>query len=242
MISLPWLSPRYSWAIAPGACSSPGRISSSWTILPSSANSVRRVAAASNSPMWSKIMKPDQRSLFGRTGEADRAATRDMRELPNKTSDAAGCGRDQNVLARLRVAKSVKGEVGGEPIDAEQAQIRAERQGRRLDAAQHRIRRRDAMALPAKPAIDKFAGTKFRCVAFEDLADGERAHRRVQRHRRTVVPLVVGPSALRRINREIAILDQDLALADCCHRLRHQRKVFGLRYPTRPRHEPDLSV
>src|SRR5437016_7290551 len=33
-----------------------------------------------------------QRSLFGRTGEPDRAATRDMCELPNKTSDAAGCG------------------------------------------------------------------------------------------------------------------------------------------------------
>src|SRR6202011_2722616 len=67
-----------------------------------------------------------QRNLFGRTGEPDRAATRDMRELPDKTSDAAGRGRDQNVLARLRVAKSVKGEVGGEPIDAEQAQIGAE--------------------------------------------------------------------------------------------------------------------
>src|SRR5207302_6160914 len=122
-----------------------------------------------------------QRSLFGRTGEPDRAATRDMRELPNKTSDAAGCGRYQNVLARLRVAKSVKGEVGGEPIDAEQAQIRAERQGRRMNATQHRIRRRDAIGLPAEPAVDKFAGTKFRRVAFDDLTNSERAHRRVQR-------------------------------------------------------------
>src|SRR5437660_2315844 len=111
-----------------------------------------------------------------------------------------------------------------------------------MNATQHRIRRRNAIGLPAEPAVDKFAGTKFRRVAFDDLTNSERAHRRVQWHRCAVVPLVVGPSALRRIDGEIAILDQYLALAGRGHRLRHQRKVLGLRYPTRPRHEPDLSV
>src|SRR6202043_3826344 len=103
-------------------------------------------------------------------------------------------------------------------------------------------RPRDARGLPAKPAVDKFAGTKFTRIAFDDLTDGERAHRAVERHGRAVVPFVVGPAALRGIDGKVAVPDQDFALAGSGHRLRHQRKVLGLRYPTRPRHEPDLPV
>ncbi len=49
----------------------------------------------------------------------------------------------------------------------------AERQRRCRDAAQHGIRRGDAIGLPAEPAIHHLAGSEFRRVAFEDLADGE---------------------------------------------------------------------
>ena len=44
---------------------------------------------------------------------------------------------------------------------------------------------------------------------------------------------------MRGIDGQKAIFNQDLALAANGDRLRHQRKVLGLR---RPRHEPDQSI
>ena len=70
-----------------------------------------------------------ERGFLGRAGKSDSAATRDLCELPDKTSHAAGRGRYQDMLARLWVAKTVQGEIGGEAVDAEQAQICAERKG-----------------------------------------------------------------------------------------------------------------
>ena len=145
------------------------------------------------------------------------------------------------MLARLGIAQAVKGEIGGETVHAEHAHIRAERQSRWNDAAQHSVWRGDAIALPTEPAVDELACAELGCVAFNDLTKGERAHRRIQRNGCAVVPLVIGPSALRRIDGDIAILNQDLAVADSCLRLR-QGKGLGLRYPLRPRHEPDLAV
>src|SRR5215831_11972228 len=140
------------------------------------------------------------------------------------------------------LTKSVKGQIGSESVHAEHAQIRAEREDGRNNATQHCVWSGNAIALPAEPAVDAFAGLKPGGVAFKDFADGKRAHRRVQRHRRAIVPFVIGPAALRWIDREKVILDQNLSLAGGGNRLCHQRKMFGLRYPSWPGHEPYLAV
>src|SRR5262249_21750808 len=160
----------------------------------------------------------------------------------DKASHAAGSRRDEDMLAGFGIAQAVEREIGGETVHAEDAQIGTEGECGWNYTTHHGTGRGDAIALPAKPPVDEFAGPEVRRIALQDFADGEGAHRRIQRHRRAVVPLVIGPSALRGIDGEKAIFNQDLALARSGDRLRHQRKVLGLRYPTRPRRKQDLSV
>src|SRR6516225_3247471 len=56
-------------------------------------------------------------------GDADRAATLDLRDLADDRADRAGGGRDHDGLAWLRLADIEQPEIGGEPrnsIDAQQ--------------------------------------------------------------------------------------------------------------------------
>lgn len=82
-----------------------------------------------------------------------------------------------------------------------------------MHAAQHLIRCRNAIGLPAEPPVDEFAGAKFGHVAFNDLTHSKRAHRGVERYWRAVVAFIIGPAALRGIDGQVVVPDQDFAFA-----------------------------
>src|SRR5216684_4934461 len=100
------------------------------------------------------------------------------------------------MVAGIWIAEAVKCKICGQTVDTQQAQVCAERTRGGVHTPQHCIRCRRAIRLPAKPSIDELAFWKSRRSTFDDLANGEGPHRRVQGDGCTVIAFVIGPSAL----------------------------------------------
>src|ERR1700730_173152 len=71
-----------------------------------------------------------QYGLFRRAREPYRTTSRESRQLADETSDAAGRGRYQNMIAGPWIAEAVERKVCGQTVDTQQAQICTERQRR----------------------------------------------------------------------------------------------------------------
>ena len=66
-----------------------------------------------------------QRALLGAAGDPDDARAVDLGELAGDRADRAGRGRDDDRLARLRLADVADPDPRGEPGHAERAQVGA---------------------------------------------------------------------------------------------------------------------
>src|SRR5690606_32233349 len=75
-----------------------------------------------------------------------------------------------------------------------------------------------------------------------DATDCEGAHDLADRDRRHIVVLIVDVTTLRRIDRQIKILDQQFAVVQRRHRPVLDAKVRWLRHADRPRCEHDTAV
>ena len=75
----------------------------------------------------------DPAALLRSAGDPDHAAAFDSRDLAGDAADAARRGRDDDRLAIARTADVEHPEVGGEPRDAERAEVGGQRGERRVE-------------------------------------------------------------------------------------------------------------
>ena len=181
--------------------------------------------AAQSSARWSTAASKPSRSVSsahfsGAAGDPDDARAVDLGELAGDRADRAGRGRDDDRLARLRLADVADPDPRGEPGHPERAQV-----GTRRDALgdidrqqRHRVRR-DRVLLPADETLHGLADRIVRIVRRDDLAEPGRAHDLADADRRQVRRRVVDPRAVRRVERDPVDAHERLAVPDLGHRL-----------------------
>ncbi len=158
-------------------------------------------------------------ALLRAAGDADDMQALDLADLADDLPDAAGGRRDDQRLAFLRLADVQQAEIGRRADEAEDAVADRERQARRqLGLCEVRAVGDDVVGELAEPEID-VAFLHARLPARHDAAGDAAAHRRVERHRRHVLPHVAHPDAIGRIEREIQHLEQKLAVLQLGKRL-----------------------
>ena len=95
----------------------------------------------------------DPAALLRPAGDPDHAASLDPRDLAGDAADAAGRGRDDDRLAVARTADFEHPEVGGQPRDAERAEVGGQRAKRRVEF-RHAGSIRASELLDPEPAVE----------------------------------------------------------------------------------------
>ena len=180
------------------------------------AQSSARWSTAASKPSWSV----SSAHFSGAAGDPDDARAVGLGELAGDRTDRAGRGRDDDRLARLRLADVADPDPRGEPGHPERAQI-----GTRRDALgdvdrqqRHRVRG-DRVLLPADETLHGLADRIVRILRRDDLAEPARAHDLTDADRRQVRRRVVDPRAVRRVERDPVDAHERLAVPDLGHRL-----------------------
>ncbi len=149
--------------------------------------------------------------LSGGTGDADRAASLDLRELTDDRADRARRRGNNHRLARLGLADVHQADECGHARHAEHADRRRDRHGFRIELAQL-LPRRNAVGLPAVVAGDEVAFLEVGVARLDHLADGVPAHHLADLDGRRIGLGVAHPAAHIGIEREIDGSSEDLAV------------------------------
>jgi hypothetical protein len=153
-----------------------------------------------------------------------------------------GGGRHHHGVSRLLFAGVEQAEIGGQAVDAEYA----ERRG--LWPLIGIVAEPDVLAvgygkfLPAKQAADDLALGVIGVFAFRHLGDADRTHHRPDRHRFGIVRHRADPAAHRRIDRDIQVTHQELAVGRLRASALAQLEMLGLGNPVRPAYQHNLCV
>jgi hypothetical protein len=180
-------------------------------------------------------------ALLGPARDPDHAAAHDLGDLPDDRADRARGARHHHGLACLRLAHVQQPEVRGHAGHAERAEV--DRQGNqpRVDL-HHALAVGERVLLHAEPSGHHIAHGEFRVARLHHLAGAARAHHLADRHRPDVRLALVHPAPHRRVERQVAHLDEDLPLARIGHRLVRDLPVARLGQPDWTRREPHLPV
>ena len=161
-----------------------------------------------------------QRALLRPAGDTDDARPIGLGELAGDRADRARRGRDDDRLARLRLADIADPDPGGQPGHPERAHVGARRYAfGDLDGHQRRRVRGDHVLLPASQTLEGPADRIIRILRRDDLPDPAGAHDLTDADRRQVGGDVVDPRAVRRVERDPVDTDQRLAIVDLGDRL-----------------------
>lgn len=154
----------------------------------------------------------DQEATFlGAAGDAHHPAALEPGDLPGNAAHRTGGAGDHHGLAVLRLADVEQREVGGHAGHAQRREIAWQRRAGRVDLVET-LGLADEIVLHAEGAVDVVAGLEAGVLRNQHLADAERTHHLADPHRRDVGAGVVHPAAHRRVQRQVLVLHQDLAL------------------------------
>ena len=153
-------------------------------------------------------------------GDADRTRALDLRDLPDRGADRAGRRRDDDGLARLRLADIEQAGIGGHAGHAEHTDRGRDRRKLRIDLVQA-LAVGQRMCLPAGARQHDIALGEGGIVGGDHLVDGARFHHAPDRHRRGVGRPVAHAPAHIGIERQPDRAQQHLAVAG-----RRYRHVF----------------
>ena len=159
----------------------------------------------------------------------------DLRDLARGGTGRARRAGDDDHVALLHLPHVDHAEVGRHPGDAQDPDG-----GRRRHALRQHLHRAlagvgDHVVLPAGHAEQQLAGLVGVGAAVDDLADPAAADDLVELDRRQIARNVVHPGADRRVDRQIANLDQRLAILEVGH-------LFGLQAGRAPVHQAGGSL
>src|SRR5215207_10204386 len=184
----------------------------------------------------------DQRSAFvGAAGDADGAASFELRDLADERADRSGRRGDSDGLARLRLADVEETRIGRHARHAEDAERRRGRRRRGVDLAQL-LAVEDGVFLPAAHAEREVAGRKFRVARAHHLAEDAAGHDLADADRLRIGLRVAHPPAHVGIEGEPERAQQDLAWTGLGDRRALEPEVDWLRLADGARGEHDAAV
>ena len=174
--------------------------------------------------------------------DADGPGALQFRDLSHRRADRAAGRGDHDGFARLRLGDLVQAHIRGETGHAIHAQCGGQRHGTRIQPALKQAAIGDDMRLPAAVRQHHVAGAEVRMARIDHFRHRAAVHHLADLDRLGVGTAGIHAAAHVRVQREVAVAQQHLALAG--HRQRHvfHTEVVGGRLAARTRGQHDAGV
>ena len=151
----------------------------------------------------------------------------DLADLPHQGADRAGRGRHQQGFPLLRLTHVQQSEIGCPAGQAEQPQVRRQRQfARRKDGDS--LAAGNSVFLPPQKALHQIPHRKPGMPGLLNNSDPQTAHDLADLHRGEITLAIIQPAANRRIQRQVDIADQYLLIIRFLERLGQKFEIRRL--------------
>jgi hypothetical protein len=180
-------------------------------------------------------------ALFLAAGDADDATPLDLRDLSDDGTDGAGSTGHHDRVAGLGLADVEQAEIRGDTWHSQRRQVHRQGCKARVDALRA-FAVRDRVILHAEHADDRVADLETGMLRSDHFACGAGAHDFADADRRDVGLAFVHPAAHRRIERDVAVAHQELALCGFARGLFGKLEIAVLGLAHRTCGETELTV